>query len=185
MLTEILQFDTEIFLYLNNLGTSTWDGFWLSYTEKITHLPMVLFLAFLLYKKLGLRNFLYSLIGIAIMITFTDQLTNLAKYSFKRPRPCRLEELQEVMRFIAKRCGPYGYFSGHSSNSMALAIFIGNLLNKYYKGILPVLICWAIGMGYSRIYIGVHYPLDLLTGFTVGAILGGSFYMVFKKYIQK
>ena len=186
MLENILEFDEALFLYLNNLGTPTWDSFWLYYTEKITHLPMMLVIAFLLFKVLGSKKFGIALLLIAIMITLTDQLTNLAKFSFERPRPCRVAELENYIRYIAKRCGKYGYFSGHSSNSMALAIFLGNFLKQKYKWLFPFLIIWAFGMGYSRIYIGVHYPADLLTGFTVGAIIGFLFYrlhiVISKKY---
>lgn len=185
MLEKITKIDESIFLYLNNLGSPNWDSFWLLYTEKITHLPMMLIIAFLLYKTLGLKRFGLALIFIAIMIIATDQLTNIAKYGFQRPRPCRVVELKNLMRYIAKNCGRYGYFSGHSSNSMALAIFIGLHLKKNYKWLFPTLIIWALGMGYSRIYIGVHYPGDLLTGFAVGSLIGYLFYELLNKFTLK
>lgn len=186
MLKDILELDEGVFLYLNNLGTPAWDSFWLYYTEKITHLPMMLVIAFLLFKVLGPKKFGVSLVMIAVMIALTDQLTNLAKFSFERPRPCRVAELENVMRYIAKGCGRFGYFSGHSSNSMALAFFLGHFFKQRYKGLFAFLVVWAFGMGYSRIYIGVHYPLDLITGFTVGALIGFLFYKlhgtICKKY---
>ena len=188
MLEKILSLDQSVFLYLNNLGNPAWDSFWLHYTEKITHLPMILVVAFLLFKVLGVKKFGLSLLLIAVMITLTDQLTNLAKFSFERPRPCRVAELEGYMRYIAVRCGKYGYFSGHSSNSMALAIFIGSFFKRAnrWKWVLPFLVVWAFGMGYSRIYIGVHYPADLITGYSVGAIIGLLFFrlhtILSKKY---
>lgn len=185
MLNDILQLDESLFLYLNNLGTPAWDNFWLYYTEKLTHLPMMLIVAFLLFKVLGTKKFGLALFLIIIMITFTDQLTNLAKYGFQRPRPCRVPELEGYMRYIAKRCSRFGYFSGHSSNSMALAIFIGSFFKEKYKWLFAFLIIWAFGMGYSRIYIGVHYPADLITGFTVGAINGFLFYKLHQLIVRK
>lgn len=185
MLDKLNQIDTNLLVYLNNLGTENWDGFWLQFTEKITHLPLMLVMAFLLFKVLGTKRFALSLLVIAIMITATDQLTNLAKYGFQRPRPCRVPNLDGVIRYIAKNCGRYGYFSGHSSNSMAIAFFISLNLKKRYKFIFPILIFWALCMGYSRIYIGVHYPADLLTGFIVGALIGSLFYTIFKKLSLK
>jgi len=185
MLDKITQLDTKLLIYLNNLGTENWDGFWLQFTEKITHLPLMLVLAYLLFKTLGTKRFLISLFVIALMITVTDQLTNLAKFSFERPRPCRVPELKGIIRYIAKNCGRYGYFSGHSSNSMAIAFFLSLNLKNNYKFIFPPLVFWAFCMGYSRIYIGVHYPADLLTGYTVGAITGSLFYLLFKKLSQK
>ncbi len=185
MLDKLSQLDTNLLIYLNNLGTESWDGFWLQFTEKITHLPFMLVMAFLLFKLLGTKRFVVSLLVITIMITATDQLTNLAKYGFQRPRPCRVPELEGFIRYIAKNCGRYGYFSGHSSNSMAIAFFISLNLKERYKFIFPILIFWAFCMGYSRIYIGVHYPADLLTGFTVGALMGCLFYTIFKKLSLK
>ena len=149
MLKYLATLDEHLLIYLNNMGTERWDSFWLTYTEKITHLPLMLVLAFLMYKVLGTKRFLWSLLAIAVMILLTDQLTNLAKHSFCRPRPCRVASLEGVIRYIAKRCGPYGYFSGHSSNSMALAIFIGNILRKKMRFMSPLLILWSLGMGYS------------------------------------
>lgn len=181
MLKKIAELDTNLLIYLNNLGTEFWDPFWLQFTEKITHLPLMLVFAFLLFKVLGAKRFAISLLVIAVMITATDQLTNLAKYGFQRPRPCRVPELEGIIRYIAKRCSRYGYFSGHSSNSMAIAVFIGICLKDKYKLALPILIFWALCMGYSRIYIGVHYPADLITGFTVGALMGFMLQKLFQK----
>lgn len=185
MLEQIEALDTQLFIYLNNLGSTTWDSFWLIYTEIPTHLPLMLVIGFLLYKKLGQKKFLLLLLFITIMVTLTDQLTNLAKHTFQRPRPCRVPELEGTIRSIAKYCGRFGYFSGHSSNSMALAIFMGLFLKPNYPKLFVFLIIWALGMGYSRIYIGVHYPADLLTGFTVGALVALLFYKLFHKTVHK
>ncbi|MBT8272014.1 MAG: phosphatase PAP2 family protein, partial [Bacteroidia bacterium] len=118
MLDSILEYDKELFLYLNNLGSPAWDGFWLVVTNKFTFIPLYLLLLILIYRKLGLKSMLLLLPVIIIMITFTDQVTNLFKHGFERPRPCRDSDLAELMRFVSDRCGRYGFFSGHSSNSM-------------------------------------------------------------------
>ena len=181
MLDRIAKLDTEILIYLNNLGTEFWDPFWLIFTEKYTHIPFVVILLVLVYKILGLKQFILSFLFIILMAITTDQLTNLAKHGFLRPRPCRVPELEGVIRFIAKRCSPYGFFSGHSCNTMAVAVFIGSILKRKYKYAFPALIIWALAMGYSRIYVGVHYPADLLTGFTVGALVSHLFFYLFSK----
>ncbi len=113
------------------------------------------------------------------MITFTDQITNVFKRTFERPRPCGFETgLADQMRFIAVRCGKYGFFSGHASNSMAVAVFAGLLLRPYYKNLIFILLFWSATVAYSRIYVGVHYPLDVLCGMTFGALGGLLFYKI-------
>jgi len=113
----------------------------------------------------------------AIMITATDQLANLFKYIlFKRPRPCREQELELLMRFVADGCGRYGYFSAHAASSMAAAVFLGLLLKPFYKALPFLLLLWASVVAYSRIYLGVHYPLDIITGMFFGAWIGLAVY---------
>lgn len=185
MLEQLLQYDTELFLYLNNLGSERWDTLWLVITNKFSFVPMYAILLYLIYKKIGLKSFLILVLVIAAMITFTDQITNLFKYVIvKRPRPCREEAgLQDMMRTLVG-CGRYGFFSGHSSNSMAVAVFAGLILKPYYKYLIFFLLFWSFTVAYSRIYVGVHYPLDIICGMTFGALAGVIFYKL-QKYLQK
>ncbi len=176
MIEQLLQYDAELFLYLNNLGTPTWDGLWLLITNKLTFVPLYAILLFLLYKKFGLKALLVFVVTVALMITFTDQITNVFKRGFARPRPCRASDIMDQVRFIAVRCGKYGFFSGHSSNSMAAAVFAGLMLRPYYKNLIFILLFWSAVVAYSRIYVGVHYPLDIVCGLTFGAFAGFMFF---------
>lgn len=186
MLEELVQFDTELFVYLNGLGTETWDAFWMFYTTKFNWIPFYGLLLFLMYKHINnTKVFLYTLLVIVLMITFTDQITNLfKKVLVMRLRPCHNSEINDIIRLVKSSCGgKYGYFSGHASNSMAVAVFMSSILRSKYKYITYILVVWAIAMGYSRIYVGVHYPLDVLSGMLFGAFSGFVFYRLFK-YIQ-
>jgi undecaprenyl-diphosphatase len=185
MLEQFLQYDKELFLFLNNLGTSTWDNFWLVITNKLTFIPLYAVLLYLVYKNLGLKPLLLLVLVIVAMITFTDQVTNIFKDSFERLRPCREDGVKEFMRFIAPRCGKYGFFSGHSSNSMAAAVFAGLLLRPYYKKLIFILLFWSAMVAYSRIYVGVHYPLDIICGMSFGAFAGYGFYWLSKFIIKR
>ncbi len=177
MIEELLKYDTQLFLFLNNLGSETWDGFWLVVTEKLSSIPLYLLLLFLVYKKLGVKGMIVVLVVAALMITATDQLANLFKYVlFKRPRPCRVEALSDAMRMVADGCGRYGYFSAHAASSMAAAVFVGLILKSSYKYLPFLLLFWAVLLGFSRIYLGVHYPLDVITGMFFGGIIGWTFY---------
>ncbi len=184
MINELLQFDTELFLYLNNLGSESWDLLWVIITNKFTFIPLYAVMLFLVYKNYGLKGMYMIMISATLMIAFADQLANLFKHGFQRPRPCREEDLQELMRYVVDRCGRYGYFSGHAVNSMATAVFLGLVLKNRFPNLVFVLLFWSFLVGYSRIYVGVHYPLDVLTGFTFGGLIGWMFYKL-QAFLQR
>ena len=134
---------------------------------------MFILLIYLLHKKNGNKGLLIILFFITLLILFTDQFTNLVKDSTQRLRPCRMDDLQNLLRDINIRCGKYGFFSAHAANSIAVTIFVLNCLNQSVKKyVKPILIVWVIIFSYSRIYLGVHYPLDTLFGLTFGLFSG-------------
>ena len=121
MLDYILEFDRELLIYLNNLGQEPWDGFWFAVTNKWSSIPLYVLLLFLMAKGLGKKGVVLLVLCLAAMITFTDQVTNLFKDGFERLRPCAQEGVVEFLRL--GDCHGFGFFSGHSSNSMAAAVF--------------------------------------------------------------
>lgn len=183
---QILNWDTDLFITLNSLGTQTWDSFWLVYTAKFTWIPLYALLLYLLFKQKTLKPFLVIIVLVALMIVVTDQTSNLFKNGFHRLRPCHLAELIDQMRLVKSHCGGrYGFFSAHASNTMAIAIFIGLILKKRFNYLIYILIVWAIAMGYSRIYIGVHYPLDVIVGMVLGGATGLLFYYLYKYIVRR
>lgn len=175
---QLLHFDEQLFVFLNALGSERWDTIWLLITNKFTWIPFYAILLYLVFRHFGLKNMLIVMVLVALMITVTDQLANLFKHGFERPRPCREDHLKEIIRYIAPRCGRFGYFSAHAASTMALAVFLGLLFRNVYKNLVFILLLWAAIVGYSRIYVGVHYPLDTLTGMTIGALVGFLFYKI-------
>lgn len=184
MLDQLLNYDTELFLFLNNLGSEPWDGFWRFVTEKWSSIPIYIILLYLIYKNYGLKGTLVILVCVALMITTTDQLANLFKNGIKRPRPCQIEALKASMRYVADGCGRYGYFSAHAASSMAAAVFLSLSLQKWYRYLPFLLLFWAVLTGYSRIYLGVHYPLDVVSGMAIGGFIGWLYYLL-QKWGQK
>lgn len=173
---QLVELDHDVFIFLNNLGSRPWDPFWNLVTNKFSSIPFYALLVFMMYKALGWKKTLMTLGLIALLITATDQLANLFKHGFDRPRPCRQSGIMEKTRFVAVRCGSFGFFSAHAASSGALAIFLGLILRRYWRGILFVLLGWSLLVSYSRIYVGVHYPGDVLVGLLIGGILGFLFY---------
>lgn len=181
MLEQLLEYDTKLFVYLNGLGTETWDSFWLAVTNKLTFIPLYAILFFLIFKKLGWKNLLLIMVIIAAMITFTDQTTNFVKRSVSRFRPCACEEIMDYIRYIAGHCSTNkSFFSGHASNSMAAAVFGGLVLRPYFKHLIFLLLFWSAMVAYSRIYVGVHFPVDITCGMAFGALAGFGFYNLFR-----
>lgn len=185
MLDRIKQIDTELLIFLNNLGNKSWDPLWVSITDKFTFLPLFILIIFFLFKKNGTKGLLVILLFISVLILFTDQFTNVVKDFTQRLRPCRLDELQGLLRDIDIRCGKYGFFSAHAANSISVTIFIINCVDESVKKFLkPVLILWVMIFSYSRIYLGVHYPLDTIFGLSFGIFSGFLFKYIYNYFIS-
>ena len=184
MMENILNLDREFLIYLNNLGSNNWDFLWLTLTNKFTYTAFFLFVIYLIFKNFSIKQSLFILLSIAILILLTDQFTNLIKDSFQRLRPCRDETLNFLLRSIEVRCGKYGFFSAHASNSIAVSVFLFKLFNNNnYTALNYFLLLWVIVFSYSRIYLGVHYPLDIIFGLIVGFVFGMLSYKIVEKLI--
>src|SRR5690606_2671973 len=171
------------FLYLNNLGNTTWDPFWLLVTEKWTAIPLYIFLLYLIFRKFRVKGLIITAVLITLLITATDQLANVFKSGFERPRPCGQEGIMEQARFIAVRCGKFGYFSAHAANSVGVAVFLGIIFKRFYPYLIWFLFVWALAVSYSRIYLGVHYPGDTITGMLIGILFGYLFSLLHRYLI--
>lgn len=186
MIDSLIEKDIELLIYLNNLGTTHWDGFWLVLTNKFSAIPFYLLLLYFTFKKFGLKKTFIILLFVVVLISISDQTSNLFKVGFKRLRPCHDENIAHLIRLVKERCGGlYSYFSAHASNSMAIAVFFSFLLKKDYKVLPYFLFIWALLVAYSRIYIGVHFPLDVLTGALIGGVYGFLIYKLFKIVVKK
>jgi undecaprenyl-diphosphatase len=176
MVENLLHLDKELFLYLNHLGSESWDGFWLFFSNKYSAIPLYALLLFFSYRTFGAKATVLLLVSVAILILVNDQLANFFKYGVKRLRPCYDSDVQTGLRLVQGYCGgQYGYFSAHAANSAAVACFFSLLLkSKIYSIGLPLMI-WACLVAYSRIYVGVHFPFDVLTGLAVGSFFGWVF----------
>lgn len=173
------RFDRDLFLLLNRWGTPDWDPIWLAISDKEHWIPLYLILVYHCFVVLGWRKTLLVLGGSALLILLTDQTANLFKSGVARLRPCHLPELDSLVRQVKSSCGgKFGFFSAHAANSMAIAMYLGLIFRRHVTSYIWVLLFWSIMVGYSRIYLGVHYPGDVLTGFAVGALWGWLLYQL-------
>nr|WP_315258599.1 phosphatase PAP2 family protein [uncultured Flavobacterium sp.] len=183
MLEKVLALDTQLFIYLNSLGSETYDGLWLFITKQVNWIPFFLLLFYLIYKKLGIKQTGYLLIFVAVLVLATDQLTNLFKYTFQRPRPCNNPEINTFIRIVQTRTS-FSFFSGHAANTMAVATFLYLIFNNQFK-YFWLLFLWPLIFAYSRIYLGLHYPIDILTGYLFGFVLGWLMYKVYQWALKR
>ena len=178
---SIIAFDRELFLFLNGLGNNRFDQFWLIMTHGVKPLVYVSIIT-MLSLKIKRKQIISLVIFGLILILVTDQLTNLFKVQVGRLRPCFDSQLKDMIRLVKSTCGgKFSFFSGHASNSFALAFFFGKVVKRHFKMVNVILIFIAGLISYSRIYIGVHYPLDIICGMIVGTIIGIVFYRIWEK----
>jgi undecaprenyl-diphosphatase len=176
----IAQLDRQLFLIINGCHTPILDFimFWLS--DKYIWIPLYAILLILLIKE-NRRQWWLLLIAVVLLVVLTDQISvKLFKDVFQRLRPCHDPLLDGMARVLNDHCGgAYGFVSSHAANTFGLAVFVGFLLKNRFKWILWALLLWAAMISYSRVYLGVHFPGDVLAGGMVGALIGYGVYRVF------
>ena len=161
---------------LNGMGTEQWDQFWLIATNQLSWIPLYLFFIFLVFKSFGWKKGLAMVLLTALMVTFSDQFTVFLKNSFERLRPNRDPAINEVIR-ILKNNSSFSFVSGHATTSMAVSVLMYLTLRKSYPYTWLFFI-WPLMFAYSRIYIGVHFPLDVICGALLGLLIGYVFYLI-------
>lgn len=187
-LDSIIEKDTQLLIYLNNFGSEQWDSFWIFITNQFNWIPLFVIILVLILKRFGFKKGVFTLLFMVVLVTFSDQFTNLVKYSVNRVRPCNVPELQEYLRQIPYRSRGKSFWSGHACLSTTFTTFVILLLRSRFKFIY-FLVLFPIFFGYSRIYLRVHYPIDVTTGYVVGIALGyllyKSFGLLFKRVFKE
>ena len=180
---EVIAYDQQLFVFLNNLGSAAYDEFWLFLTKQTHWTPFFLVLLLVIYKKVGWKQTLFLLVFMAALITFTDQFTNLVKNNVQRLRPCNTTNLQGLIR-VVKASDTFSFFSGHAANSMAVATFLFSVFRSKISW-FKWLFLWPLVFAYSRIYLGLHFPLDILAGFAFGSCSGYTFSRLYVNWEKK
>ena len=181
---EIILEDKQAMIFLNNLGSSTFDPFWILVSEKWFWIPLYIIFLYFLYKNFNKKSLFYILLFVALGITASDQIANIFKFGFERLRPCHDPSLEGLLREV-KCGGKFGFYSAHSSNSFFVATYITILLGKKIKQLPYFLFVWAAIVAYSRVYLGMHFPGDIIVGAIMGILLALFFGTLAKKVIKK
>ncbi len=184
MLDFLNNTDTRLFLFLNGFHSPFWDGVMLAVSGKAEWIPLyVLILAWLVYR-LRLRS-VPIIVAVVLLIVLSDQLSViLFKNTVHRLRPCHNPAIQDFVHLVRNHCGgKYGFISNHAANTFALAAFTSFVFrNRLYSLFIFI---WALLVSYSRIYLGVHYPGDLLAGAVFGVILAYGIRILYMKIARR
>ncbi len=169
MINSLNHIDQQLFLKLNGEVSPFIDQLMYLISDKYVWVPFYLLLVVLIVRKYR-WNSVWFILGAIIMITLTDQISNVLKDGVKRFRPCKDPEIGHLVHIVNNYCrSSYGFVSAHAANSFALAVFISLIFR--YRSVFAGMVVWAAIVSYSRIYLGVHYPGDVICGGLIGALI--------------
>ena len=186
MFDTLEMLDRNLLLKINSMHTPFMDGmmWFMSRTEPI--ILIILTVAFLFYRKYSLKKAVEFMVGCAIVFACTDLSTNVIKHSVKRYRPTHNLEIQKQVHIVNDyHGGKYGFFSAHAANNFGIITFIFFCVHwvprryRYFFFVYPLLVV------YSRMYLGVHYPSDILMGIVSGLVFGRVVYIIMNQYFFK
>lgn len=178
-----VELDQQLFLYLNSANSPFWDS--VMHFLSMTSVWIPLYLAILTYLGMTYkRKFLIIIFFLIIAVALTDQTALLIKNTVERLRPCHEPALQGLVHIVNGECGgTFGFVSSHAANSFNVALVSLLFIRKKWYSVS--ILIWAAAISYSRIYLGVHYPFDVICGALLGAFIGTCIYRIYSLLTAK
>lgn len=179
MIETLKAWDRELFIYLNQLGSEKYDGFWMFVTRIDSWIFLFLLFGLLIFKYYPVKKAFFLSFFALFTVAFTFGLKYVTKLTVERLRPSHMPELSEAIRVLQYPVD-FSFFSGHASVSMALTTFMVLSLRKSTQWIYGLYL-WPLLFSFSRIYVGVHFPSDIIVGWMVGILIAFILYFILKK----
>src|SRR5690554_3905952 len=183
MLEQLIEWDKDIFLFLNAKHSAFLDIFMWVVSSKEIWVPSILAFLYVIFKDKRKEIFLI-IFHVFLLILISDQISSsIFKPLVERLRPSREPSLEGLVHIVNNyKGGKYGFLSSHSANAFSFALFSSLLFkHRFYTFVIFI---WAALNSYSRIYLGVHYPLDIIAGMFLGLSVALGMYYLYK-YIKK
>jgi len=170
--------DQQLFLFLNSLNSPFWDQVMWAISGRVIWIPLYLAIVFAMSRKLRKKMLILTLI-IAAVVVLGNEFSVIIKNFVQRPRPCHEPALEGLVHIVNGKCGGmYGFVSSHATNAFSVAILSLSFIRIRWFTIC--IIFWALLVGYSRIYLGVHYPGDVVCGSILGAATGWAGFKLYE-----
>ncbi len=186
ILNTLMAADESIFLFFNGMHHAYWDNFMMHYTGKFVWVAMYLMIIFAIYRKYKPNAATLVLLLLIATIGLSDYFcASCIRPYLERLRPSNPDNPLSQLTLIVDgyRGGVYGFPSCHAANSMALATFLSFLFKR--RGFVGFIFGWGFVNGYTRLYLGVHYPGDLFVGGIIGCIIGLIVYSITSRFIKR
>lgn len=184
MISVLQQIDVQILKTINGWHTPWADALMWRVSGTLLWIPLYAYFVYRLIQKFKKRS-VYILLVAALLVASTDQTANLIKKSQGRLRPSHQQELAPDLHLVNDyRGGKFSFPSGHAINTMGVAVFLTLLLGGTFPFMRWLPLAWSLLVGFSRIYLGVHFPSDVLAGFILGAFWGWLCYHLARKFLN-
>lgn len=182
MIDQLERFDQDLLLAINGMHSSFLDALFWGLTQTWASIPLFVLAIYLLYRKFGWRNLLFCIVVVAVSIGLADLIsTECFKKVICRYRPTHNLDIRDFVHVVnGYRGGMYGFVSSHAANMFAFAVSVSLLLKQSRWGI--VFVFWTMLVCYTRMYLGVHYPADIVCGAVLGCCVAWLSYVVATKF---
>ena len=185
---HLIQLDHSLFSFINQgISNPIFDWLMPLFRNKQTWIPFYLFAVVLIARKRNWQSTLLIVLCSLTAVGIADGVSShLLKPYFARTRPCLLPEMMHQVNLLLPRCsGAFSFPSSHAANHLALALFLSLVFRKSAFYLAPIILAWAFIIGFAQIYVGVHFPSDILAGLLLGILCGFLAYFIYRNLTKR